>query len=119
MKEYKQSTFFFIIKMIALLILACPTLGLTFIWMIYEWLKFETDLLVVGEAGVIIKKGILSKQVNEIKYTRINNIIYTKKWWINIGDLIIFTGNDIGGIKFSNVDDPATVKAAIDEKIRV
>lgn len=117
MKEYKQSTFFFTLKMLALLILACPTFGLTFLWMIYEWLKFETDLLVIGEQGITIKKGILSKQTNEVKYSKINNIVVTKKWWINIGDLIIFAGNDVAGLKFSNIDDPFTVKAAIDAKI--
>lgn len=117
MKEYKQSTFFFTIKMVILLILACPTFGLTFIWMIYAWLKFETDLLTLNENEVTIKTGVLSKQVNAIKYSKINSVVVTKKWWINIGDIIIFAGNDIAGIRFSNIDNPFQVKAAIDAKI--
>lgn len=116
MKEYKQSTFFFTLKVLLWLLLACPTLGLTLILLIVDWLKFETDLLVVGEKGVTIKTGVFAKQENQIRYSKINSVAVTKKWWINIGDIIIFAGNDVAGIRFKNVDDPFAVKAAIDAK---
>lgn len=73
--------------------------------------------MVLGKDSVIIKTGILSKHTSEIRYTKINSVSVSKKWWIDVGDIVIFAGNDLTGIGFSGLDNPFQVKAEIDKMI--
>jgi len=115
MKEFKTSARTFRGLMILGVILLCPTFGLWGFVMLAQWLEYKNNALILAKDGVIIKTGILSKHINEIKYSKINSISVHKKWYGDMGDIIIFAGNDITGLAFKNVDSPFEVKDAIDD----
>lgn len=117
MKEFRKSARTFRGMMILGVILLCPTLGLWSFIMLAQWMEYKNNALILAKDGVIIKSGVFSKHINEIKYNKINSISVHKKWYANIGDIIIFAGNDITGIAFKGVDNPFAVKNEIDNII--
>lgn len=117
MKEFKKSQRTFIGMMILGVILLCPTFGLWSIVMVIQWVNYQSNSLVLTKDGVVIKTGVFAKQINEIKYSKINSISVSKKWWANIGDIVIFAGNDVTGIAFKDVDNPFEVKGEIDKML--
>lgn len=117
MKEYK-STKNFRILMIFGVILLCPTFGLWSIIMFIQWLDYQSKSLIVGPKSVVIKRGILSRVSSEIRYDKINSVNIKSYFGSKeIGTIIIFSGNDVDGLKFQNVDYPYEIKREIDTKI--
>ena len=48
---------------------------------------------------------------------RLNSISVKKYWYADVGDIIIFAGNDTSGIGFKGVDKPFEVKRGLDRII--
>lgn len=120
MKTYRQSQKKFIIEMVLYLILACPTLGLMLIPMIVRILSYQNNTLVLDETGVTINTGTFNKNSHNIRYSKINSVTVNQTFLDssnNCGTLTIFSGNDVSGIQFKDIDSPQKVKKELDMMI--
>lgn len=118
--EFKPSKTVFIVQMIFGVLMLCPTFGLWIFVMIPQILSYLNQSLHVNEGGLIMRTGILNVTTQDIKYSKINSITVRKSLlgrFLNYGTLVIFTGNDLGGIAFKNLDEPYKVKSILDNKI--
>lgn len=118
MKVYRQSSSLFAGRMIMGLLLSCVLIGIPLL--IYWVWKYYAMSLTLNEKGLVLKTGILSTRVVEIKYNKINTVTVHQGFLANLqgyGDLIIFAGNDVSGIVVKEIDKPQLLKAEIDRMI--
>ena len=102
--------------MISWIILAIPTLGITLILAIWEWLKLRSIEQGVTNKRVILKKGIISRNTSEMKISSIETVEIIQGV---IGRMFGFgtvkvTGRGISDLLFKNIDDPMDVKRKIE-----
>lgn len=119
MKTYRTSRTMFMLAMTVDLLLLCPTFGIWIIFMIRHILTYMNQSLIIGQQGLVLKTGILRVQTHDIRYSKINSITVSKGMMgrmFGYGTITIFTGNDVSGIKFKNVDNPDQIKREIDSK---
>ena len=104
------------IPMVIWIILAIPTLGITLILAVYEYLRLKFREQGVTNKRVILKKGIISRRTEEMKLTSIETVE------INQGILgrifgfgtVKVTGRGISDLMFKRIDDPMAVKRQIE-----
>lgn len=104
------------IPMVIWIILAIPTLGLTLLLAIWEWLKLRSIEQGVTNKRVILKKGIISRKSEEMKISSIETVEIAQGV---IGRMFGFgtvrvTGRGISDLVFKNIDDPMDVKRKIE-----
>ena len=104
------------VPMISWIILAIPTLGITLILAIWEWLKLRSIEQGVTNKRVILKKGIISRNTSEMKISSIETVEIIQGV---IGRMFGFgtvkvTGRGISDLLFKNIDDPMDVKRKIE-----
>ena len=104
------------VPMIILIVLALPTLGITLIPAIWEWLKLRSIEQGVTNKRVILKKGIVSRQTEEMKISSIETveIIQSVTGRIFGCGTVKVTGRGISDLQFKNMDDPMDVKRKIE-----
>lgn len=120
MKVYKQSKVNFILYMIIDVILLCPTLGLWVFVLMYHIMQYNSNTLTLGEQSIIMRTGIFNSQLHEIRYSKINSVIVSRSFLGSVygyGNITIFSGNDISGLLFKDIDSPEKVKKEIDAMI--
>lgn len=102
---------------LAILIIAIiPTLGITLIFAIMEWLRLRTLEQAVTNKRVIKKTGIISRKTEEMKIHSIETVEILQSV---LGRLLGYgtvkvTGRGISDLVFKNIDDPMFVKKAIE-----
>jgi uncharacterized membrane protein YdbT with pleckstrin-like domain len=104
------------IPMIIWIILAIPTLGLTLVLALWEWLKLRNIEQGVTNKRVILKKGIISRNSEEMKISSIETVEIIQGV---IGRIFGFgtvkvTGRGISDLVFKNINDPMDVKRKIE-----
>ena len=104
------------VPMIIWIVLAIPTLGLTLLLALWEWLKLRSIEQGVTNKRVILKKGIISRKSEEMKISSIETVEITQGV---IGRLFGFgtvqvTGRGISDLVFRNINDPMDVKKKIE-----
>ncbi len=104
------------IPMIIWIVLAIPTLGITLLLAIWEWLKLRSIEQGVTNKRVILKKGIISRKSEEMKIASIETVEIIQDV---IGRMLGFgtvkvTGRGISDLIFKNIDDPMDVKRKIE-----
>lgn len=97
-------------------ILAIPTLGLTLLLAIWEWLKLRSIEQGVTNKRVILKRGIISRKSEEMKISSIETVEIIQGV---IGRIFGFgtikvTGRGISDLIFKNIDNPMDVKKKIE-----
>lgn len=102
--------------MIIWIILAIPTLGITLILAIWEWLKLRSIEQGVTNKRVILKKGIIGRKSEEMKIASIETVEIIQGV---LGRMFGFgtvrvTGRGISDLIFKNIDDPMDVKKKIE-----
>lgn len=100
----------------ACIILAVPSLGLTLLIAIYEWYKVRSIEFGSTNKRVIYKRGIISRQTDEMKISSIETVEITQSVLGRIfgyGDVEI-TGQGISNVVFKGIDDPMSVKKSIE-----
>lgn len=118
MKTYKQSTKVFVLKLIVDAFFCLILIG--FITFIYHVLEYLNQSITIGPKSVVLKKGILNIKTLDIRYNKINSINVDRGLLgriLGYGTILIFTGNDVSGIAFKNVDEPEMLKMEIDKMI--
>lgn len=104
------------VPMIIWLLLAIPTLGITLILAIWEWLKLRSIEQGVTNKRVIFKKGIISRKSEEMKITSIETVEIVQGVtgrMFGFGDVKV-SGRGVSDVVFKNIDDPMDVKRQIE-----
>jgi uncharacterized membrane protein YdbT with pleckstrin-like domain len=115
-KELFELHWFSKIPMIIWIILAIPTLGVTLLLALWEWLKLRNIEQGVTNKRVILKKGIISRKSEEMKISSIETVEIIQGV---IGRIFGFgtvkvTGRGISDLVFKNINDPMDVKRKIE-----
>ena len=105
-------------NVISSIILCFILIGIPFLIMFI--LRYLFTSITVSENGLLYKKGWLNTTQKQIPYNKINTVdlkmgLLGKMW--DYGEVRIFTGNDVEGIAFKNIDRPKELKSLIEAKI--
>jgi uncharacterized membrane protein YdbT with pleckstrin-like domain len=104
------------IWMILWIILAIPTIGITLLFALWEWLKLRSIEQGVTNKRVILKRGIISRKTEEMKITSIETVEIIQGVMGRIfgyGDVKV-TGRGISDLLFKKINDPMEVKRKIE-----
>ncbi len=102
--------------MILWIILAIPTIGITLLFALWEWLKLRSIEQGVTNKRVILKRGIISRKTEEMKITSIETVEIIQGVMGRIfgyGDVKV-TGRGISDLLFKKINDPMDVKRKIE-----
>lgn len=104
------------VPMILWMILAIPTLGLTLILALWEWLKLRNIEQGVTNKRVILKTGIISRTSEEMKISSIETVEIIQSVFGRIFGFgtVKVTGRGISDLVFKNINDPMDVKRKIE-----
>ena len=89
---------------------------------IIHLLQRISERLSIDEKHLKLKTGILSNNEVEVPYNKINTISVKQGLLgkiLDFGSIVIYTGNDKSGIVFNQLDNPSSIKLAIQEKMNV
>jgi uncharacterized membrane protein YdbT with pleckstrin-like domain len=104
------------IWMILWIVLAIPTIGITLLFALWEWLKLRSIEQGVTNKRVILKRGIISRKTEEMKITSIETVEIIQGVMGRIfgyGDVKV-TGRGISDLLFKKINDPMDVKRKIE-----
>jgi uncharacterized membrane protein YdbT with pleckstrin-like domain len=98
------------------IILGIPTLGLTWLIAIYDFLRLRAIEQGVTNKRVILKKGIISRKTEEMKLTSIETVEIDQGIFGRIFGFgtVKITGRGISDFMFKGIDDPMSVKRQIE-----
>ena len=102
--------------MVLWIVLAIPTVGITLILAVYEFLRLRSIEQGVTNKRVIYKKGIISRKSEEMKLNSIETVEIDQGIpgrIFGFGDVIV-TGRGLSNVVFKTVDDPMGVKRKIE-----
>jgi len=83
---------------------------------LYEWLRLRTMEHGVTNKRVVFKRGIISRQTEEMKLGSIETVEIDQGVWgrlLGFGDVRV-TGKGISDVVFRTIDDPMEVKRQIE-----
>jgi uncharacterized membrane protein YdbT with pleckstrin-like domain len=98
------------------IVLAIPTVGITLIVALFEFLRPRSIEQGVTNKRVIYKKGIISRKSEEMKLNSIETVAIDQGIAGRIfgfGDVTV-TGRGLSNVVFKSVDDPMAVKRKIE-----
>ena len=98
------------------LLLGLLTFGLTWLIALYEYLKLRFLEQGVTNKRVIVKRGIVSRNTEEMKLSSIETVEINQGVpgrIFGFGDIKV-TGKGISDVVFKRIDDPMAVKRAIE-----
>jgi uncharacterized membrane protein YdbT with pleckstrin-like domain len=102
--------------MILWIILAIPTIGITLLIALWEWLKLRNIEQGVTNKRIIRKQGIISRKSEEMKITSIETVEIIQGVMGRIfgyGDIKV-TGRGTSDVLFKKINDPMDVKRKIE-----
>ena len=102
--------------MILWIILAIPTIGITLLFALWEWLKLRSIEQGVTNKRVILKRGIISRKTEEMKVASIETVEIIQGVMgrlFGYGDVKV-TGRGISDVLFKKINDPMDVKRKIE-----
>ncbi|HVL01102.1 MAG TPA: PH domain-containing protein [Dongiaceae bacterium] len=104
------------VPMVLWFILAIPTLGIALIPAIYELLRLRSIELGVTNKRVVQKKGIVSRNTEEMKLKSIETVEIEQGVMGRIFGFgtVKVTGRGISDVVFKSIDDPMAVKRKIE-----
>jgi len=102
--------------MVLWIVLAIPTVGITLILALYEYLRLRSIEQGVTNKRVVYKKGIISRKSEEMKLNSIETVEIDQGIvgrLFGFGDVSV-TGRGLSNVIFRTVDDPMAVKRQIE-----
>jgi len=102
--------------MILWILLAIPTVGITLILALYEFLRLRSIEQGVTNKRVIYKQGIISRKSEEMKLNSIETVEIDQGISgriLGFGNVTV-TGRGLSNVVFRKVDDPMAVKRQIE-----
>lgn len=100
------------------ILLALLFIGIPLLIAVIIWYKFT--YITLGKQGIHMHKGWLNVTDKQVPYEKVNTVESQQTLFdrmFGCGSIKIFTGNDIQGIVFSGIDNPAKVKQLIEQRI--
>ena len=97
-------------------LLAIPTIGITLFVALYAYLRLKYQEQGVTNKRVILKKGIIGRQTEEMKLKSIETVEIDQGVFgrmLGFGTVRI-TGRGVSDFLFKGIDDPMAVKRAIE-----
>ena len=104
------------IWLIIWIVLAIPTLGITLLLALWEWLKLRSIEQGVTNKRVILKRGIISRQTEEMKISSIETVEIIQSVIGRVfgyGNIKV-TGRGLSDLIFVKINDPMDVKRKIE-----
>lgn len=104
------------VPMVMWILLAIPTIGITLLLALWEWLKLRSIEQGVTNKRVIRKTGIISRKTEEMKVASIETVEIIQGVFgrmLGFGTIKV-TGKGISDVVFKNVADPMDVKRKIE-----
>ena len=104
------------IPMIIWIILALPTVGITLLFALYEWLKLRSLEQGTTNKRVILKSGIISRKTEEMRIGSIETVEIQQGIlgrMFGFGSVKV-SGRGISDVVFSKIDNPMAVKKSIE-----
>lgn len=104
------------LPMVLWIILALPTLGLTLILAVYEFVRLRCIEQGLTNKRVVFKKGIISRSTEEMKLKSVETVEIEQSVLgrlFGYGDVKV-TGRGISDVVFRGVADPIQVKKQIE-----
>jgi len=98
------------------IVLGIPTLGLTWLIAIYEFLRLKYTEQGVTNKRVILKRGIISRRTEEMKLASIETVEIDQGVWgrlFGFGTVKV-TGRGISDVVYQSIADPMAVKRQIE-----
>lgn len=98
------------------IVLAIPTIGLTLLIALYEFLRLRFTEQGVTNKRVILKTGIIGRRTEEMKLTSIETVEIHQGVWgriLGFGSVKV-TGRGISSVVYKGIDDPMAVKRQIE-----
>ena len=95
-------------------------IGIGIITGIVHLFKYMSERVSVGDRTVKLKTGILSNNEVEVSLNKINTISVKQSLIgkiMGFGSIVIYTGNDVSGITFNQLDNPLDIKLAIQKRM--
>ncbi len=104
------------IPMVIWIILGIPTLGLTWLIALYEYLRLKFTEQGVTNKRVIMKTGIISRKTEEMKLTSIETVEINQGIFGRIFGFgtVKITGRGVSDLEFKGIADPMSVKRQIE-----
>ena len=104
------------LPMVMWIVLAIPTLGLTLLLALYEYLRLKFIEQGVTNKRVILKRGIISRKTEEMKLTSIETVEIDQGIFGRIFGFgtVKITGRGISDFMFKRINDPMSVKRQIE-----
>ena len=102
--------------MVMWIVLGIPTLGLTWLVALYEYLRLKYTEQGVTNKRVILKRGIISRKTEEMKLTSIETVEIDQGILGRIFGFgtVKITGRGISDLVYKTIDDPMSVKRQIE-----
>lgn len=94
--------------------------GLCALWLAARVVRWSTTSLVVTNARLLQRAGVLSRRGSDIRLERINEISYYQSIWqrvLGTGRLCVEVGGGFGVVCFDHVRKPAAVAGVLHEQI--
>ncbi len=104
------------IWLIIWIVLAIPTLGVTSLLALWEWLKLRSIEQGVTNKRVILKRGIISRRTEEMKISSIETVEIIQGVIGRVfgyGNIKV-TGRGLSDLIFIKINDPMDVKRKIE-----
>ena len=98
------------------IVLAIPTLGITLLLALWEWLKLRNIEQGVTNKRVILKRGIISRKTEEMKVSSIETVEIIQGVMGRIfgyGNIKV-TGRGLSDLLFIKINNPMDVKRKIE-----
>jgi uncharacterized membrane protein YdbT with pleckstrin-like domain len=104
------------VTMIVWIVLAIPTLGITLIFALWEWLKLRNIEQGVTNKRVILKTGVIGRKTEEMKISSIETVEIIQGVFGRIFGFgtVKVSGRGISDVVFKDIDDPMDVKRKIE-----
>ena len=103
-------------------ILLTPVLGLGIILIVWAILRYTTESFTLQENSILIKRGVITRNVNEIPCSKINNInTYSNLLGLILGygNIGIYSTNASEPEVFNDINNPNRVKDAIKHRMDI
>ena len=104
------------VPMVMWIVLGIPTLGLTWLIALYDFLKMRFLEQGVTNKRVILKRGIISRKTEEMKLASIETVEIDQGIFGRIFGygMVKVTGRGVSNLVFKRIDDPMSVKRQIE-----
>ncbi|CAI8267341.1 MAG: Uncharacterised protein [Opitutia bacterium UBA7350] len=105
------------LRFVGWIVLAIPTVGITLLAALYEYLRLKCIEQAVTNRRVIFKRGIISRHTEEMRLDSVETVEIRQSIWGRILGYatIVVTGRGVSDVQLKWMAQPLEVKRAIEQ----